>query len=164
MRTGVQWYALYTKPCWEKKVAGLLTMHGIEHYCPLQRIQRKWSDRKKIIMEPLFKSYVFVRVPEKERPVVKQVSGVLSFVNYLGKPAIIRDEEIDTIKHFLNEYRNIRLERIEFNVNDRVRIVSGPLMTLEGDVLEVKHKTVKVLLPSLGFCMTAEIDKANLVK
>lgn len=164
MRTGVQWYALYTKPCWEKKVAGLLAMHGIEHYCPLQRIQRKWSDRKKIIMEPLFKSYVFVRVPEKEQSAVKQVSGVLNFVNYLGKPAIIRDEEIDTIKHFLNEYRNIRLERMEFNVNDRVRIVSGPLMALEGDVLEVKHKTVKVLLPSLGFCMTAEIDKANLVK
>lgn len=164
MRTGVQWYALYTKPCWEKKVAGLLAMQGIEHYCPLQRIQRKWSDRKKIIMEPLFKSYVFVRVTEKEQSTVKQVSGVLNFVNYLGKPAIIRDEEIDTIKHFLNEYRNIRLERLEFNVNDRVRIVSGPLMTLEGDVLEVKHKTVKVLLPSLGFSMTAEIDKANLVK
>ncbi|AXY75563.1 UpxY family transcription antiterminator [Paraflavitalea soli] len=164
MRTGVQWYALYTKPFWEKKVAGLLAMHGIEHYCPLQRIQRKWSDRKKIIMEPLFKSYVFVRVPEKEQAVVKQVSGVLNFVNYLGKPAIIRDEEIDTIKHFLNEYRNIRLERMEFNVNDRVRIISGPLMTLEGDVLEVKHKTVKVLLPSLGFSMTAEIDKANLIK
>jgi len=164
MRTGVQWYALYTKPCWEKKVAGLLAMQGIEHYCPLQRIQRKWSDRKKIIMEPLFKSYVFVRVTEKEQATVKQVSGVLNFVNYLGKPAIIRDEEIDTIKHFLNEYRNIRLERLEFNVNDRVRIVSGPLMTLEGDVLEVKHKTVKVLLPSLGFSMTAEIDKANLVK
>lgn len=164
MRTGVQWYALYTKPCWEKKVAGLLAMYGIEHYCPLQRIQRKWSDRKKIIMEPLFKSYVFVRVPEREQSTVKQVSGVLNFVTYLGKPAIIRDEEIDTIKHFLNEYRNVQLERMEFNVNDRVRIVNGPLMTLEGDVLEVKHKTVKVLLPSLGFCMTAEIDKANLVK
>ncbi len=68
---------------------------------------------------------------EKEQSVVKQVSGVLNFVNYPGKPAIIRDEEIDTIKHFLNEYRNIRLERLEFNVKDRVRIVSGPLMTLE---------------------------------
>lgn len=164
MKTGAQWYAVYTKPCWEKKVAGLLAMHSIEHYCPLQRIQRKWSDRKKIIMEPLFKSYVFVHVPEKEHPAVKQVSGILSFVNYLGRPAIIRDKEIDTIKHFLNEYRNIRLERMEFNVNDRVRIVSGPLMTLEGAVLEVKHKTVKVLLPSLGFAMIAEIDKTNLVK
>ncbi len=47
----------------KREVAGLLALYGIEHYCPLQRIQRKWSDRKKIIMEPLFKSYVFVRVP-----------------------------------------------------------------------------------------------------
>ena len=51
-----------------------------------------------------------------------------------------------------------------FNVNDRVRVVSGPFMQMEGDVLEVKHKTVKVLLPSLGFLMTAEIEKSNLVK
>lgn len=161
---GVQWYAVYTKPCWEKKVAALLAMQGIDHYCPLQRIQRRWSDRKKIIMEPLFKSYVFVHVIEKEQGAVRQVNGVLNFVNYLGKPAVIRDQEIDIIKQFLNEYRNIRLERMEFNVNDHVRVISGPLMTLEGDVLEVKHKTVKVLLPSLGFCMTAEIDKTNLVK
>jgi transcription antitermination factor NusG len=164
MKMGIQWYAVYTKPCWEKKVAGLLAMYGIEHYCPLQRIQRRWSDRKKIIMEPLFKSYVFVHVLEKEQLAVRQVNGVLNFVHYLGKPAVIRDEEIDIIKQFLNEYRNIRLERIEFNVNDHVRIVSGPLMMMEGDVVEVKHKTVKVLLPSLGFAMTAEIEKANLAK
>ncbi|NII27379.1 UpxY family transcription antiterminator [Pseudoflavitalea sp. X16] len=164
MQMGIQWYAVYTKPCWEKKVAGLMVMYGIEHYCPLQRIQRRWSDRKKIIMEPLFKSYVFVHVREKEQLAVRQVNGVLNFVHYLGKPAVIRDEEIDTIKQFLNEYRNIRLERIEFNVNDHVRIVSGPLMMMEGDVVEVKHKTVKVLLPSLGFAMTAEIEKANLAK
>lgn len=164
MKMGIQWYAVYTKPCWEKKVAGLLAMYGIEHYCPLQRIQRRWSDRKKIIMEPLFKSYVFVHVREKEQGAVRQVNGVLNFVHYLGKPAVIRDEEIDTIKQFLNEYRNIRLERIEFNVNDHVRIVSGPLMMMEGDVVEVKHKTVKVLLPSLGFAMTAEIEKENLAK
>lgn len=164
MKSGMQWYALYTRPCWEKKVAGLMAMNAIEHYCPLQKIQRKWSDRKKIIMEPLFKSYVFVRITEKQQTAVRQVSGVVSFVQYLGKPAIVRDDEIDTIRQFLNEYRNIRLERMEFNVRDRVKVVSGPFMQMEGDVLEVKHKTVKVLLPSLGFLMTAEIEKTNLVK
>lgn len=164
MKSGTQWYAVYTKPCWEKKVAGLLAMHEIEHYCPLQKIQRRWSDRKKIILEPLFKSYVFVRIHAKEQLPVRQVNGILNFVNYLGKPAVIRDEEIDTVKQFLSEYKNVRLERMEFNINDRVRVISGPLMMMEGDVLEVKHKTVRVLLPSLGFSMTAEIEKANLVK
>ncbi|MDF2189644.1 UpxY family transcription antiterminator [Paraflavitalea sp. CAU 1676] len=164
MKNGIQWYAVYTKPCWEKKVAGLLAMNGIEHYCPLQRIIRRWSDRKKVIMEPLFKSYVFVRISEKAQIPVRQVSGVLSFVQYLGRPAVIKDEEIDIIRQFLNEYRNVRLERMEFNINDHVRVVSGPFMQMEGDVLEVKHKTVKVLLPSLGFLMTAEIEKSNLVK
>lgn len=141
-----------------------MAMNGIEYYCPLQKIQRKWSDRKKIIMEPLFKSYVFVRITEKDQSAVRQVNGVVSFVQYLGRPAIIRDDEIDTIRQFLNEYRNIRIERMDFNVNDRVKILSGPFMQMEGDVIEVKHKTVKVLLPSLGFLMSAEIEKTNLVK
>lgn len=164
MKPSTNWYAVYTRPCWEKKVAGLMAMNGIEYYCPLQKIQRKWSDRKKIIMEPLFKSYVFVRITEKDQSAVRQVNGVVSFVQYLGRPAIIRDDEIDTIRQFLNEYRNIRIERMDFNVNDRVKILSGPFMQMEGDVIEVKHKTVKVLLPSLGFLMSAEIEKTNLVK
>lgn len=164
MESSLQWYAVYTRPCWEKKVASLLERQDIEHYCPLQKIQRNWSDRKKIIMEPLFKSYVFVRVNRPAQLAVKMIDGVVNFVHYLNKPAIIRDEEIDTVKLFLNEYKNIRLERIDFNVNDRVKIISGPFMQMEGSVLRVHHKTVKVLLPSMGFAMTAEVEKENITK
>ena len=62
MNEDKNWYAVYTKPRWEKKVAGLLERKGIESYCPLNKVQRQWSDRKKIVMEPLFQSYVFVHV------------------------------------------------------------------------------------------------------
>ncbi len=50
------------------------------------------------------------------------------------------------------------------HLNDKVRIISGPLMMREGNVLEIKHKTVKVLLPSLGFTLVAEIEKGNVEK
>jgi transcription termination/antitermination protein NusG len=164
MKADLQWYAVYTKPCWEKKVAALLSQQQIEHYCPLQKVLRQWSDRKKIILEPLFKSYVFVRVAEKEKLPVRQTDGVLNFVNYLGKPAIIRDEEIDRVKQFLCDYKNVRLESMALNVNDHVRVLSGPFMMMEGNVLEVKRKTVRVLLPSLGFALTAEVEMSNLEK
>ena len=156
------WYAVYTKPRWEKKVADLMDRRGIENYCPLNKVHRQWSDRKKVVHEPLFTSYVFVRIPLREQLNVRAVDGVLNFVYWLGKPALIRDEEIDMIKRFLNEHDHVKVHRAEICINEKVRIISGPFMMLEGSVTEVKRKTVKVLLPSLGFALTAEIDKTHL--
>ncbi|MFZ9332451.1 MAG: UpxY family transcription antiterminator [Chitinophagaceae bacterium] len=89
-----KWYVLYTKPRWEKKVDKALQQKGIESYCPLNRVKRKWSDRIKTIEEPLFKSYVFVKVEEKEKTEVRYVDGVLNYVYWNGKPAVVKEEEI----------------------------------------------------------------------
>jgi transcription termination/antitermination protein NusG len=163
MHKGLGWYAVYTRPRWEKKVAELLTKRQIENYCPLQKVERRWSDRKKMILEPLFKSYVFVRIIPKGQVEVMQTDGVVNFITFLNKPALIRDEEIEIIKQFLRDYENIEVERTDLNVNDQVKIISGPLMEQKGSVLEVSQKTVKVLLPSLGFALVA-IGKSDLEK
>ncbi|WP_205509190.1 transcription termination/antitermination protein NusG [Longitalea arenae] len=163
MNTDLRWYALYTRPRWEKKVAELLEIKEIENYCPLQKSERNWSDRKKIILEPLFKSYVMVRLAPKAHIPVLQTDGVLGFVTFQGKPAIIRDEEIEAVKQFLKDYENIQVERIDVNINDEVTIINGPLMQQKGQVMEVNNRLVKVMLPSLGFALVA-IDKSNLTK
>jgi transcription antitermination factor NusG len=163
MNTDLRWYALYTRPRWEKKVAELLDAKKIENYCPLQKTERNWSDRKKIILEPLFKSYVMVRLAPKAHIPVLQTDGVLGFVTVQGKPAVIRDEEIDIVKQFLKDYEQVQVERIDVNINDEVTIINGPLMQQTGQVQEVNGKMVKVMLPSLGFALVA-IDKNNLSK
>ena len=155
------WYAVYTRPLWEKKVARLLDRKNIEHYCPLTKVHRQWSDRKKIIEIPLFTSYVFVKINEIDMLKVKQTEGILNFVFWLKKPAIINNNEIEVIKRFLNDHRSLKIEKASVNLNDRVRIVSGPLMEREGNILEIKHKTIKVLLPSLGYTLVAEVEKSN---
>ncbi|MGZ4023417.1 MAG: transcription termination/antitermination NusG family protein, partial [Flavisolibacter sp.] len=76
----LRWYAIYTRPRWEKKVAGLLVQKQIENYCPLNRVRRQWSDRVKIIEEPLFKSYVFVKIEDEDRSLVRMTNGVVNFV------------------------------------------------------------------------------------
>ena len=157
-----QWYAVYTRPRWEKKVAELLEKKKINVYCPLNKVQRQWADRKKIILEPLFTSYVFVHVSEKEHLNIKQTDGVVNFVYWLDKPAVIRNDEIDTIKKFLNEYDYVTVEKVNVNLNDRVRIINGPLMMWEGNVVEIRTNTVKITLPSLGHTLIAEIRKENL--
>ncbi|MEI9958604.1 MAG: transcription termination/antitermination NusG family protein [Ferruginibacter sp.] len=67
MENTTYWHAVYTKPRWEKKVAALLEARGIEYYCPLNKVVKQWSDRKKVVLEPLFKSYVFVHVEEAKK-------------------------------------------------------------------------------------------------
>ena len=155
------WYAVYTKPRWEKKVAENLHRQNIEHYCPLNKVQRQWSDRKKLIYEPLFFSYVFIHVEPAQFIKVKQTNGVINIVHWLNKPAIIQDVEIEIIKRFLNDYDQVRLEKTKVGVADFVRISGGALMDNEGLILEKRNNFVKVALPSLGYNLVAEVEIQN---
>lgn len=155
------WYAIYTRSRWEKKVADLLSRKNIENFCPLNKVKKQWADRKKIVMEPLFTSYVFVRVSEMEHAQIRKTDGVINLVYWLGKPAIIRDNEIDIIHRFLGEHQNITVEKTPVNINDLVRVISGPLIEHEGHVVGIKSKTVKIILPSLGYMLSAEVETAK---
>jgi len=153
-----QWYALYTKPRWEKKVDSILLRKGIESWCPLQKVERQWSDRKKIIEDPLFKSYVFVHIAEEERLTVLQTDGVLNFVHYLNRPAVIRDDEIMLIKSFLSEKEAfISVQSLQsFRENDKVVVKKGVFMDQEGTVIRLGSKKIYVKLESLQQLMIVE--------
>jgi len=155
------WYAVYTKPRWEKKVYGLLMDGGFEAYCPLNRVRKKWSDRIKWVEEPLFKSYVFVKAGEEERTEVRMVNGVVNFVYWLGKPAIVKEKEIAIIRKFLNDYDEVQALPLDLRVDDRVMIRQGALMNKEAKVLKVLKNTVRVVIESIGYSLTATIDKSN---
>lgn len=163
-----KWYAVYTKPRWEKKINAVLEKKGIESWCPLQKVQRQWSDRKKVIEDPLFKSYVFVRISEQERLRVLQTDGILNFVFYLSKPAVIRDEEISAIKSFLMQKDAVlTIHSIEsFDRDARIKIKQGIFMDQTGTVLRASgKKKVYVSMESLGQVIMVEfpIDHLELI-
>jgi transcription antitermination factor NusG len=89
-------------------------------------------------------------------------SGVINFVYWQGKPAVIKEKEITAIKRFLDEYENVEVQPLEVKVNQRVKITTGPLMDHEGQVLEVKHKKAKVAIDSLGYILVASVEKTKL--
>ncbi|MCP2043997.1 transcription termination/antitermination protein NusG [Pontibacter sp. HSC-36F09] len=159
-----RWYAVYTKPRWEKKVSESLNLKKIQSYCPLKKVIRQWSDRKKLLYEPLFTSYVFVHVSDKNIREVKEVDGVINLVHWLGKPAVIKDEEIEAIRTFLNEHSNVQLEKVEVAINDAVKVARGFLQDREGTVVAIKNNTVRVALPSLGYVMYADLEKSSITK
>lgn len=153
-----KWYAIYTKPRWEKKIDSVLIRKGIESWCPLQKVERQWSDRKKIVEEPLFKSYVFVRIDDTERSKVLMTDGALNFVYYLGKPAEIKDEEVENIKLYLAE-KDAKITIISdegFSSGDLVKVNYGVFMDQEGTVIRGGKKKVYVQLQGLGQVMIVE--------
>lgn len=157
-----KWLAIYSRPRWEKKVNQLLTEKGLESYCPLNKVRRKWSDRVKIVEEPLFKSYVFVKVSDEDRTAVRMTPGVINFVYWESKPAIIKEKEITAIRRFMDEYEDVKVQPMNLQVRQRVKITTGPLMDQEGEVLSLRRKVVKVAIDSLGYILVAYIDRSKL--
>lgn len=159
------WYAVYTKPRNEKKVQERLEKNGIEAYCPVRITLRKWSDRVKKVKEPLFTSYVFVRVNEYERIEVLEDPGTVQYVYWLGKPAIIRDEEMDAIKLFLREFPEaeaIAIPRDQIKKGDEMKIVGGAFDGHKGVVREHKNEDISLYLPSIG--MIVKVSASYLAK
>jgi transcription antitermination factor NusG len=160
-----KWLVVYTKPRWEKKVNTSLVNKGIEAYCPLNKVRRKWSDRMKTIEEPLFKSYVFVKVEDAGMTEVRFVDGVLNYVYWNGKPAVVREEEIIEIKKFMSEYEDVEVSSIELKPADAVVLNAGVMMGATGRVMRMMgNNTVEVRIDSLGFILTAKFDKKTVSK
>ena len=156
------WYAVYTKPRWEKKICVQLEKKGLVYYCPMNKVRRKWSDRYKVIEEPLFKSYVFVQVSEEEKTRVRLTDGVVNFLYWNGKPGIIKNEEIEVIRKFLNEYEQVEAKPMSLAAGEKVRVKTGLLMDKEGVVIKLTNNRAYVVLESLGYELTAQFEKTNL--
>jgi transcription antitermination factor NusG len=148
---------VYTKPKWEKKVAEQLTKMGIECYCPLITQVRQWSDRKKKVVVPLFNSYVFVQVADSDRSLVFQSVGVVRYLFWLGKPAVVRDEEIGTIKKWLEtpDTYDVAIDAIQ--IGDKITLDSGPFSAQEAIVQEVNKTHYVLVLASLGCVLKMKI-------
>ena len=158
------WYAIYTKPRWEKKVYQLLSEKEVECYCPLNKIQRKWSDRIKTVEEPLFKSYVFVRITDSAQVKVRMTQGVVNFVYWMGKPAKVKDKEIDIIRRFLNEYENVVAEPLQLQPHHKVKIKQGIFMDQDATILKLRGNKVQVAIESIGYTLVAVLEKSNVMQ
>ncbi len=156
-----KWHVIYTKSHCEKKVATLLSRKKIENYCPLNRITTVKGNKKKILLEPLFPSFVFVCISDAEMATVRQTSSVINFIYWLGAPAVIQNAEIENVREFIEQYSNISLEKINVNNNGIVRFISEPYIGINTNSIMVSvTSNFKLLLPSLGYLMVAEIEKS----
>ncbi len=154
-----KWHIVLTKPGCEKKVVSLLTRKGIEYYWPLNTFRSYAKNPAKVQYEPLFKSYVFVKIADSQAEQALKTPGVLNFVYWLNKPAIIKDQEIETIRLFLRQYHYLQIEKTEVNITDNVKSERGSSITKAGNVTEMLHNSTKAILPSLGFILISQLPE-----
>ncbi|QKG81008.1 UpxY family transcription antiterminator [Tenuifilum thalassicum] len=140
-----KWYAVYTKPRNEKKVYTRLVEKGIETFLPLQKRLKHWSDRKKWVEEPLFRSYIFVRVEPKQYYDVLNTMGVVRYVTFEGKAVAIPDKQIEQIKQLL--VQDIEIEAVEGYIEPGTKVVVrfGSLQGVEGEMVEHSGKKKVVI-------------------
>jgi transcription antitermination factor NusG len=155
------WYAVYTLPHRERKVASLLTKKGIKNYFPVNKIISQNANNKKLCKEALLASCVFVYITESEIGRVKQTPGAVNLLYWLSKPAVIRWDEIEAMKQLTSAYHNIKLEKSVVNVKDTIRVIDEPVISFNETSASVRFQTLKIVLPSLGYTLVAERDKVN---
>jgi len=158
------WYAVYTVPRREGKVASILTRRGIKSYFPVNKVISTNANNKKTSKEALFSSFVFVYITESEIGLVKNTPGLRNFLYWMGRPAVINKEEIEAVRQITLTYHNIKVEKSTVNIDDTVRIIDEPIISFNENSASVRFQTLKIVLPSLGYTMTAERDKVNEVK
>ena len=154
-----KWFVVYTRPQQELKVASQLSAMGITNYCPTVTLVKQYSDRKKKVTKPLLSSYVMVQLEEKERNKVFDCSGIVRYLFFLGKPAVVSASDITLMQNHLNGvYNDSKVTTL--SVGDSHTIAEGPFSGVLGKVVETDNTKVKLELTSLGMLITLKKQAA----
>lgn len=160
------WYAIFTKPRSEKKVYQRMLDQNMEAFLPMVKTIRQWSDRKKTVELPLISSYVFVKMAEKDLYTTLPIQGTVNVLKHLGKPAKIRDVEIENLRILTGAKENHEISTcMELACGDDVEVINGPFMGLIATCMrEGKNHRVVVKIDSLGSCFNINIPLSFLRK
>ena len=143
------WHVIYTKSRAEKKVEERLNNFGIEAYCPVKQEVKQWSDRKKKILVPILPSMVLVNIDEKERNNVFDIPGVVRYMFWLKKHAIVKNDEVDSLKNLLNQNKIISQETMALKVGEKIDVPG--FENQSGIIKKVSNNQIWVVLKKLGY-------------
>lgn len=160
------WHALYVRSRSEKKVLSQLEDMGFQAYLPQITVVKQWSDRRKKVEEPLFKSYVFVRSNDKEYISILNVYGVVKFVTFEKKAVVVPENQILAIKKFVSDYEHGEEYKMSNNedlkVGQMVRIINGPMKGLVGKLEQIQNKRhLIVYIEVVGQFIPVHIPRAK---
>ncbi|MET4083642.1 transcriptional antiterminator RfaH [Pedobacter sp. UYP30] len=156
-----KWYPVYTRSRAEKKANQELLDKGITTYLPLKKTIKQWSDRKKIVEEPLIKSYLFVYISTKEFAEVLMINGIVRFLYFSGKVASMPERQIEDLKLLLAT--DSELEVLEFDIQpgEKVIVKAGPFKGMMAETVSIRSKQRLILrLENMGVAININTSTA----
>lgn len=142
------WFALQVRPNREKAVAMMLRQKGYEEFLPVYKECRRWSDRIKEMLLPLFPCYLFCHFDRSAGVPVITTPGVIRIVGNGRTPIAINDEEIQNLQALVES--GLYAEPWPFlRAGTSVVLEAGPLCGLYGTVIKVKNSYRLILSVSL---------------
>jgi transcription antitermination factor NusG len=162
-----RWYVVKTNPNAEFKCNERLQIAGHSVFLPIYSTVRMWSDRKKKVSAVLIPSTLFIHCTEAELNKIYPVPGVAGILRYLGKPALVKDWEIENLRILINELNGQHIEVVNehFVPGDHVRVVRGPFKGLFGTSVECdgKHR-IHITIDSIGAAFTVSVPRSFVKK
>lgn len=159
------WHALYVRSRSERKVLTQLEDMGVEAYLPLITRIKQWSDRRKKVEEPLFRSYIFVHSSLRQYYDILSVYGVVRFVTFEHKAVVVPDNQIIAIKKYIDDPlddEQAARKNDDLQVGQKVRITNGPLQGLMGKLVSINSKRrLVVYIESVGQVIPVNIARAK---
>jgi len=158
-----KWYALYTRSRAEKQMHKLLVKAGIDAYLPMIKVLKYWSDRKKWVEEPLFRSYLFVYISEAEYYDVLNIPGAVRYITFEGKAVPIPPQQIEAIKQFVSTGDDLPEVDLKLSPGDKVDIIAGPMKGIEGELVNIMgKKMVRIEINGLGRGVYLELPASHI--
>jgi transcription antitermination factor NusG len=158
-----KWFAIYTKSRWENKVADRLEEKQIGYYLPQIKTLRIWSDRKKWVREPLFKSYIFVHVNKMEYFSAIQTPGAVKYITFEGKAVPIPPVQIEAIRTFIHSGDEMIPDSPDIKVGDSVEVIHGSLKGLKGTLVEFHNKQrVRIMIEGIRQSLYIKVPLSSL--
>ncbi|MBE0648314.1 MAG: UpxY family transcription antiterminator [Bacteroidales bacterium] len=159
------WWALYSKPRHEKKLADLLNERGIEAYTPVRKVLKQWSDRKKWVEEPLIRSYTFVRAEEQYYFDALNTHGAVRYVWFSGKAATIPNRQINILKAIVGSDLEVDTITTSLKPGSMVKVMAGPLIGTVGELVSIAgNKKVIIRIDHLETVLSVTISPLLLEK
>ncbi len=160
-KTSIGWHVIYVRSRFERKVQESITELSIETFVPMVETVSQWSDRKKVVIKPLFPSYVFVNITSSmDFYKALSVHGASAYIKVGTDYATVRQDEIDRIKFMMDaeDLEDVQTKLDLPKVGEIKTISYGALTDLECEILKVNNQNkIVVRLNSLQQNIVATI-------
>jgi transcriptional antiterminator NusG len=133
------WFVIWTESRAEKKVEQRIAALGLSPWLPTVKERRRWSDRWREVVFPLFPGYLFARARSVDWDKVLRTPGVLTVIKQEGRPALLADHFVSRLRDAIERKGVVpepMAERAEYHPGDEVVVQEGPLAGVRGVVRE----------------------------